>query len=95
MVFHRPRGARSCVLVLAFAAVLTSTGCAEAGGETTCEDYLKMSYDDQAEQVTALYEDKHGRAPSGTEASGAQLEATVYCQTLGNATSTIKEIPVS
>lgn len=95
MILHRPRAARRWGSALVIAAVFTSAGCAEAGAETTCEDYLKMSYDDQAQQVAALYQDKHGRAPSGTEASGVQLEATVYCQTLGNAKTTIKEIPIS
>ncbi|MDF0532409.1 hypothetical protein P0W64_09035 [Tsukamurella sp. 8F] len=70
-------------------------GCAKAGADTTCKDFLGMSADDQKAQVSKLYKDKHDRDPSGLELSGLQTEASVWCNTAGHADSKIKEIPIS
>lgn len=70
-------------------------GCAKQGGDTTCEDYLKMSDADQREQVTKLYKDKHEQEPSALVTTGLQQQALVYCKTAGKADSKIKEIPIS
>ena len=36
---------------------LILSGCAKAGGDTTCKDFLGMSQDDQQAQVSKLYKD--------------------------------------
>ncbi|BDD83522.1 hypothetical protein TPB0596_32850 [Tsukamurella pulmonis] len=87
-------GVRFGAAVLAVAA-LTLTGCTKQGGDTTCENYQKMSDADQREQVTKLYKDKHGDEPSAIVVSGLQQQAIVYCKTAGTPDSKIKEIPIS
>ncbi|AUN39861.1 Uncharacterised protein (plasmid) [Tsukamurella tyrosinosolvens] len=87
-------GIRLGAAVLAVAA-LTLTGCTKQGGDTTCENYQKMSDADQREQVTKLYKDKHGDEPSALVITGLQQQAVVYCKTAGKPDSKIKEIPIS
>ncbi|TWS22685.1 hypothetical protein FK268_18305 [Tsukamurella sputi] len=87
-------GVRFGAAVLAVAA-LTLTGCTKQGGDTTCENYQKMSDADQREQVTKLYKDKHNEEPSAIIVSGLQQQAIVYCKTTGKPDSKIKEIPIS
>ncbi len=87
-------GIRVGAAVLAVAA-LTLTGCTKQGGDTTCEDYQKMSDADQREQVTKLYKDKHGDEPAALVVTGLQQQAVVYCTTVGKPDSKIKEIPIS
>lgn len=86
--------ARIGAAVLAVAA-LTLTGCTKQGGDTTCEDYQKMSDSDQREQVTKLYKDKHNEEPSALIVTGLQQQAIVFCKTSGKPDSKIKEIPIS
>ncbi|BDH56443.1 hypothetical protein [Tsukamurella sp. PLM1] len=82
--------------VTVVALALAVSGCTAKGGDTTCEDYLKMSDGDQREQVTTLYKDKHdGAEPATLIVTALQEQARVYCKTAGNADSTIKEIPIS
>ncbi|WP_019201704.1 hypothetical protein [Tsukamurella sp. 1534] len=75
--------------------VLAFGGCAKAGGDTTCENYLKMSDGDQREQVGKLYKDKHGEDPSALVITGLQQQVSVWCKTAGKPDSPIKEIPIS
>ncbi|GAA1088108.1 hypothetical protein [Tsukamurella spumae] len=77
------------------AIVFVLAGCTKQGGDTTCQNYLKMSDSDQREQVTSLYKDKHGDEPSALVVSGLQQQAILYCKTVGKPDSKIKEIPIS
>ncbi|KXO97780.1 hypothetical protein AXK61_21420 [Tsukamurella pseudospumae] len=79
--------------MLAVAFVLA--GCTKQGGDTTCENYQKMSDSDQRDQVTKLYKDKHGDEPSAIVVSGLQQQAILYCKTAGKPDAKIKEIPIS
>lgn len=82
--------------VTLMALALALSGCTQQGGDTTCEDYLKMSDGDQRDQVTKLYKDKHNdEEPATLIVTGLQEQAKVFCQTSGNADSKIKEIPIS
>ncbi|TWS18565.1 entry exclusion lipoprotein TrbK [Tsukamurella asaccharolytica] len=88
---HRIRVGAAALAVVA----LTLTGCTKQGGDTTCEDYQKMSDTDQRDQVTKLYKDKHGDEPSALVITGLQQQAVAYCTTVGKPDSKIKEIPIS
>ena len=87
-------GIRLGAAVLAVAA-LTLTGCTKQGGDTTCENYQKMSDADQREQVTKLYKDKHGEEPAAGAATALRAEAIAYCNTAGKEDTKIKEVPIS
>ncbi|MET9328675.1 hypothetical protein [Tsukamurella sp. NPDC003166] len=86
-------GYRFGAALLAVAFVLV--GCTKQGGDTTCENYQKMSDSDQRDQVTKLYKDKHDQEPSAIVVSGLQQQALLYCKTAGKPDSKIKEIPIS
>ncbi|GAA4384314.1 hypothetical protein [Tsukamurella soli] len=92
-----PRRRVSSLVTAAFAAavILSLGGCAKAGADTTCKDFLGMSSQDQTSQVSTLYKDKHGSEPAALAATALQQEAIAYCNTAGRSDSKIKEIPIS
>lgn len=81
--------------MLIVSAVLVLSGCSKQGGDTTCENYQKMSDSDQRDQVAKLYKDKHGEDATALVITGLQQQAILYCQTAGKPDSKIKEIPIS
>lgn len=89
------RVSSSIVAMSVIAAPLMLGGCAKAGADTTCKDFVGMSQNDQKAQVSKLYKDKHGSEPADLVAVGLQQEAVVYCNTEGHSDSKIKEIPLS
>ena len=61
------------------------------GGDTTCKEYMAMSSDDQRDAVKALLSEK-GKKPSNAEITLARSSAKLFCVTVGNDQSKIREI---
>ncbi|CAM3726207.1 hypothetical protein ACXYTP_21235 [Tsukamurella ocularis] len=89
------KATRSVVVVSALVAALMLGGCAKAGADTTCKDFLAMSEADQSEQVQKMYKDKHGEDPAAGAATALRAEAVAYCSTAGKEDTKIKEVPIS
>lgn len=86
---------RSVAVIAALAAALALGGCAKAGADTTCRDFVAMSEADQTEQVQKMYKDKHGEEPAAGAATALRAEAIAYCKTAGKEDTKIKEVPIS
>ncbi len=86
---------RPIAMAAALIAALTLGGCAKAGAETTCKDFVAMSESDQNEQVQKMYKDKHGTDPAAGATTALRAEALTYCKTVGKEDTKIKEVPIS
>ena len=86
---------RSVVVTVALMTALVLGGCAKAGAETTCKDFVGMSESDQNEQVQKMYKDKHGTDPEAGTSTALRAEALTYCKTVGKEDTKIKEVPIS
>lgn len=86
---------RAVAVIAALAATLALGGCAKAGADTTCKDFVAMSEADQTEQVQKMYKDKHGEEPAAGTATALRAEAIAYCKTAGKEDTKIKEVPIS
>lgn len=92
----RNRGAaRSVLVATVLVAGLSLGGCAKAGADTTCKDFVGMSEADQSEQVQKMYKDKHGVDADAGTTTALRAEALAYCQTAGKEDTRIKEVPIS
>lgn len=86
---------RPGVVVVALVAALALGGCAKAGADTTCKDFVAMSEADQSEQVQRMYNAKHGEDPSAGATTALRTETVVYCKTAGKEDTKIEEVPIS
>ncbi|WP_314974906.1 hypothetical protein [Actinomyces bouchesdurhonensis] len=89
------RWSKTVGAVAAVMVAVSLTGCSGAtttkGGDTTCKEYMAMSSDDQRDAVKALLSEK-GKKPSNAEITLARSSAKLFCVTVGNDQSKIREI---
>lgn len=82
-------------VVAAVMVVVSLTACSGStrtkGGDTTCEEYLTMSSDDQYEAVKDLLSEK-GKTPSKAMIQLSVSSAKLFCVTAGDDQSKIREI---
>ncbi|BAX98937.1 hypothetical protein MSTE_03638 [Mycobacteroides stephanolepidis] len=89
----------SAVKVLAgtgFVAVALLSGCAgviNQGGDTPCKDFIAAEEQKQNDAVSKMLKDQRGRDASNLEISATRTSVTMYCKTLGNDSSKIREAP--
>lgn len=87
------RGWRATFALLVASALIA--GCSgspvNAGGDTTCEDYLDMSRSEQKDVISTFLEDE-GRELTGMNISLHALSAIAFCNTAGKPDSKIREI---
>ncbi|MBA0045130.1 hypothetical protein [Mycobacteroides sp. LB1] len=77
-------------------AAISLAGCSSVinqGGDTTCKEFLTQDEGTQNEAVTKMLKDENQQDPSGLQTMAARNSSTVYCKTLGNENSKIKEAP--
>lgn len=75
--------------LVAVACLLSMAGCgSNAGGATTCGDYLRMSSSNQSKAVEKMLSD-HGQSTSNGNITLTKVSVWGYCQTVGSNSSTI------
>lgn len=89
----RYRGWRATLALLVASALIAgcSGSSANAGGDTTCEDFLDMSSSEQKDVITTFMEDE-GRDLTGMNINLHALSAIAFCNTVGKPDSKIREI---
>lgn len=79
-----------------FAAVALLAGCSgvvNLGGDTKCKDFIAAEEQKQNDAVSKMVKDERGRDASNLEISATRTAVTMYCKTLGNDNSKIREAP--
>lgn len=67
-------------------------GTANAGGSTTCKDYMSMSSSKQEDVIKKFFEEKGNSNPSGFDVRLSLESAKLYCSTVGTDSSPIRNI---
>lgn len=70
-------------------------GCgdtANAGGNTTCKDYMGMSSSKQEDVIKEFFAQKGNSNPSGFDVRLSLESAKLYCNTVGTDSSPIRNI---
>lgn len=67
-------------------------GTANAGGNTTCKDYMGMSNSKQEEVIKKFFSEKGNSNPSGFDVRLSLESARLYCNTIGTDSSPIRNI---
>ncbi|WP_405498032.1 hypothetical protein [Nocardia sp. NBC_00511] len=68
------------------------SGCSSnAGGDTTCKDFLKQDTSKQTDTITKFLKDK-GKNPTGLEVTANRVSAAAFCKTLGKQDSKVRDI---
>ena len=78
-------------MMLTLVVSLVGCGGANKGGDPTCEEYLKMSGDEQTKVITDFIKEDNGN-PSKLRVMTAKASAKLFCSTAGSAKSKIREI---
>lgn len=72
--------------------LLGACGSGNAGGDTTCGDYLTMNSSGQDEVIRTWLEDKGDADPAGGTVALNKLSAVAFCNTVGRASDPISSI---
>lgn len=74
--------------------LLTLAGCGgeNAGGETTCADFLAASTSERNEIITTFLKDKGDSDPSNGKVMLTRTSAAAFCNTVGSANDPIRKI---
>ena len=70
-------------------------GCgdsANAGGSTTCKEYMSMNSSKQEDVIKKFFEEKGNSNPSGFDVRLSLESAKLYCNTVGTDSSPIRNI---
>lgn len=87
------RHPRLTALSLATAALaLTACGSSNAGGDTTCGDYLGMDSGAQSQVIRTWLETKGDADPATGTVTLNRFSAVAYCNTVGRESDPIKNI---
>lgn len=78
-------------MMLTLVVSLVGCGGVNKGGDTMCEEYLKMPGDEQKKVITDFTKDDSGN-PSNLRVVTAKTSAKLFCVTAGSAKSKIREI---
>ncbi len=85
----------SLLAVTSIAAFALLAGCngasGNAGGDTTCDDYLAMTSSEQKE-VIKTFRESEGKDPSGGEINLSAASAKLFCNTVGKGSDPIRKI---
>lgn len=79
-------------LLLVSALALGGCGSENAGGETTCGDYLEMDVDTQNAVVRAWLDERGEADPTGVTVTANRLGALAFCNSLGKASDPINSV---
>lgn len=87
-----PRIRIAGLTVAAVAAATLVTGCSgNAGGDTTCQEFLSQDSGRQRDTITEFLKSE-GESTQGVAVNAVMSGVTVYCQTAGDSETRIKDI---
>ncbi len=92
MVTTFPRIRIAGLAIAAAAAATLLTGCSgNAGGDTTCQEFLAQDSGEQRDTITEFLESED-ESTQGVAVNAAMLAVNGYCQTVGDSDTKIKDI---
>jgi len=87
-----PRIRIAGLAIAAAAAATLLTGCSgNAGGDTTCQEFLTQDSGEQRDTITEFLESED-EPTQGVAVNAAMLAVNGYCQTVGDSDTKIKDI---
>ena len=88
----RPRAAASLLLSIASAVALSSCSMPNQGGDTTCNDFIRMDLEQQIAVVEKMLADA---GESTSQAQTYRQSALAMCQVFGDPNMPIKRVSTS